>query len=222
VQKLDAELINKNNSKIDKAVSSKKENNTKSSNMASKTISKTTGTSEKKKNVTSVKIQPQQNHQISPNFQINQNPQVSQNSQINHNSQTNQNQLISGNSQNSLNTPKQIMSYKALRKSPEKRRNYGYKESIEEEGFELNESNKPFSKIEENLIETHMNIIRDDARFLTEEGELLTNLKGVGADNEIQMDRYVKVLETIIEKKLNIYSDLKKKMDLCIKQSKMK
>ena len=202
--------------------------------MTSKTVSKTTGTSEKNKNVTSVKIQPQQNPQISQNSQNNQNSQVYQNSQNNQNSQVsqnsqnnqnakiNQNQLISRNSQNSLNTPKQIISYKELRKSPEKRRNFGYKESIEEERFELNDYNKPLTKVEENLIESHINIIKDDARFLTEEGELLTNLKGVGADNEIQIDGYVKVLERIIEKKLNIYSDLKRKMEMCKKQSKRK
>jgi hypothetical protein len=95
-----------------------------------------------------------------------------------------------------------------------------YREPVHEERFETHETNRNFSKEEETLIESHMNIIKNDAKFLTEEGDLLTNLKGIGPDNDIQMDEYVKVLDKIIDKKLNFYKDLKKKMEACKKPIK--
>ena len=96
------------------------------------------------------------------------------------------------------------------------------KNSKDVEQYNSVKSQKRFSLNEENLIERHMRIIKEDAKFLTEEGDLLTNLKGIGPDNDIQMDEYVKSLDYIINKKLTLYLDLKKKMDLCNRTGKRK
>ena len=58
-----------------------------------------------------------------------------------------------------------------------------------------------------------MVIIKDDAKLLTEEGELITNVKGVGKEEDFQMDEYVNGLEKVVKHKLEIYSDLMKKID---------
>lgn len=50
--------------------------------------------------------------------------------------------------------------------------------------------------------------------MLTEEGELITQIKGLGDDTDLKMDEYAMRLEKIINKKLFIYSDLKKKIDV--------
>ena len=52
-----------------------------------------------------------------------------------------------------------------------------------------------------------MQIIKDDAKLLTEEGELISNIKGIGDD--INMEEYTMYLDNIINEKLSIYSKLK-------------
>ena len=61
-----------------------------------------------------------------------------------------------------------------------------------------------------------MNVIKDDAKILTEEGELITKIKGINSDlnEEFTMDEYLNRLEMIIDKKINMYSDLKDKLDI--------
>jgi len=83
-----------------------------------------------------------------------------------------------------------------------------------------NMSNQANSKInarvvkgEANLVSVHMGIIKEDATLLTEEGELVSNVKGVG-DVDYEMDAYTKDLETIIGKKIKMYKDLKTKLDI--------
>jgi len=66
---------------------------------------------------------------------------------------------------------------------------------------------------EDDIINTHMNVIKDDAKYLNEEGNLITNIKGVGTEEDFQMDEYVEGLEKIIAGKLKIYGDLQKKID---------
>jgi len=48
--------------------------------------------------------------------------------------------------------------------------------------------------------------------MLTEEGELITNVKGVGESN-YEMDVYSNRLESIINHKLKVYTELKKKLE---------
>lgn len=50
--------------------------------------------------------------------------------------------------------------------------------------------------------------------MLTEEGELITNIKGIGDQEDFKMDEYTLRLEKIINKKISIYMDLKKKIDV--------
>lgn len=65
--------------------------------------------------------------------------------------------------------------------------------------------------------------------MLTKEGDLIKNIKGVG-DSNMEMDYYTEKLELIINKKLQMYMDLKKKIDIykyrhkieCISRRKMK
>ena len=69
---------------------------------------------------------------------------------------------------------------------------------------------------EDDIVSTHMNVIKDDAKILTEEGELITKIKGINSDlnEEFTMDEYSNRLEMIIDKKINMYSDLKDKLDI--------
>jgi hypothetical protein len=50
--------------------------------------------------------------------------------------------------------------------------------------------------------------------MLTEEGDLITNIKGIGDDNDLKMEEYSARLERIILKKISMYTDLKKKIDI--------
>lgn len=50
--------------------------------------------------------------------------------------------------------------------------------------------------------------------MLTEEGDLITNIKGIGNELDFKMDEYVQRLEKIINKKIAVYTDLKKKIDI--------
>lgn len=50
--------------------------------------------------------------------------------------------------------------------------------------------------------------------MLTEEGDIITNIKGIGSELDFKMDEYTARLEKIINKKIAIYTDLKKKIDI--------
>lgn len=50
--------------------------------------------------------------------------------------------------------------------------------------------------------------------MLTEEGDIITNIKGIGNEIDFKMDEYTLRLEKIINKKIAIYTDLKKKIDI--------
>lgn len=50
--------------------------------------------------------------------------------------------------------------------------------------------------------------------MLTEEGDIITNIKGMGIEVDFKMDEYTLRLEKIINKKIAVYSDLKKKIDI--------
>jgi len=50
--------------------------------------------------------------------------------------------------------------------------------------------------------------------MLTEEGDIITNIKGIGNELDFKMDEYTLRLEKIINKKIAIYMDLKKKIDI--------
>ena len=50
--------------------------------------------------------------------------------------------------------------------------------------------------------------------MLTEEGVLITNIKGIGEETDFKMDEYTNRLEKIINKKIAYYADLKKKLEI--------
>jgi len=50
--------------------------------------------------------------------------------------------------------------------------------------------------------------------MLTEEGVLVTNIKGIGEETDFKMDEYVNRLDKIINKKIAYYVDLKKKIEI--------
>ena len=66
---------------------------------------------------------------------------------------------------------------------------------------------------EDDIINYHMNIIKEDARLLSQEGDLITNIKGVGKEEDFKMDEYIAGLDKIIEQKLKLYNNMKGKVE---------
>ena len=66
---------------------------------------------------------------------------------------------------------------------------------------------------EDDIINSHMNIIKEDARLLSQEGDLITNIKGVGKEEDFKMDEYIAGLEKVINQKLKLYTDIKNKVE---------
>ena len=66
---------------------------------------------------------------------------------------------------------------------------------------------------EDDIINYHMNIIKEDAKLLSQEGDLITNIKGVGKEEDFKMDEYIAGLDKIIEQKLKLYNIMKGKVD---------
>lgn len=67
---------------------------------------------------------------------------------------------------------------------------------------------------EDDLLNTHIEVIKDDAKMLTEEGELITKIKHLEPDQNLKMDEYLILLEEIINKKIFIYSELQDKLSV--------
>ncbi len=81
---------------------------------------------------------------------------------------------------------------------------------------QLSVNNSKITKVvkgEANLVSVHMNIIKEDASLLTEEGELVSNVKGVG-DIDYEIDAYTKDLERIVLRKIKMYKELKTKLEI--------
>ena len=64
---------------------------------------------------------------------------------------------------------------------------------------------------QEALISNHMDIIKSEAKLLTEEGSLISKIKGI-TDENYTMEEYVPKIEDIIETKLNYFKELKQKI----------
>ena len=60
---------------------------------------------------------------------------------------------------------------------------------------------------EEELRNQHLEYLKEAAKLLTEEGELISNVQGFGSE-EYDMDEYVVRMEKIIKRNLEIYGDL--------------
>ena len=57
-----------------------------------------------------------------------------------------------------------------------------------------------------------MNIIKREASLLSEEGKLISKLKGVDNDNNFNMEDYTPYLDNIINEKIDLYKELKRKI----------
>ena len=64
---------------------------------------------------------------------------------------------------------------------------------------------------QEFIISSHMNVIKDEAKMLTDEGCLISSVKGINKET-ILMEEYALRLEKIISKKLQHYKELKMKI----------
>lgn len=58
----------------------------------------------------------------------------------------------------------------------------------------------------------HFEYLKEAAKMLTEESALISNVQGVGGDEEYDMDEYVMRMEKIIVRNLEIYSDLQSRI----------
>ena len=68
---------------------------------------------------------------------------------------------------------------------------------------------------EDDIITTHMEVVKQDAKLLTEEGRLISLIKGIGSEEEkIEVDEYILRLENVLDQKMNIYSGLQDKIDV--------
>jgi hypothetical protein len=64
---------------------------------------------------------------------------------------------------------------------------------------------------QENLISNHIDIIKSEAKLLSEEGNLISKIKGISEEN-YSMEAYVPEIEEIIKLKLNYFHELKEKI----------
>ena len=68
---------------------------------------------------------------------------------------------------------------------------------------------------EDDIINTHMEVVKQDAKLLTEEGRLISLIKGIGTDEDkIEIDEYIQRLDNVLDQKMNIHSGLQDKIDI--------
>ena len=65
---------------------------------------------------------------------------------------------------------------------------------------------------EEELRNKHLEYLKEAAKLLTEEGELISNVQGFGSE-DYDMDEYVSRMDRIVTRNLQIYGDLQKRIN---------
>ena len=80
------------------------------------------------------------------------------------------------------------------------------------EEYEVPEENPNLNNIGEDIVNKHMVIIKEAANILSQEGDLITNIKGVGKEQNFTLDNYIDGLELIVDKKLDMYGDIKNRI----------
>ena len=65
---------------------------------------------------------------------------------------------------------------------------------------------------ENSIIETHIDILRQNTIFLTEEGELISKIKKM-INNKSEMNNYLKRIDEILDSKINNYTELQNKIN---------
>ena len=92
---------------------------------------------------------------------------------------------------------------------------------ISDDFLKYNKLTNQIVEDEDDIVNTHMSVIKSDAKMLTEEGELITKIKGIGGQTEdFTMDEYLIQLEEMVDKKISMYSNLKGKLDIYKKHIK--
>eukprot|EP00358_Blepharisma_japonicum_P007109 CAMPEP_0202942106 /NCGR_PEP_ID=MMETSP1395-20130829/2275_1 /ASSEMBLY_ACC=CAM_ASM_000871 /TAXON_ID=5961 /ORGANISM="Blepharisma japonicum, Strain Stock R1072" /LENGTH=612 /DNA_ID=CAMNT_0049637997 /DNA_START=53 /DNA_END=1891 /DNA_ORIENTATION=- len=77
------------------------------------------------------------------------------------------------------------------------------------EMLDLHEKVETILEEEEELLETHVHAIKEDAQILTEEGELISMAQG---DTDYDIDSYVQRMEILVKHKLTVYQNLYQKV----------
>ena len=73
---------------------------------------------------------------------------------------------------------------------------------------------------QEEIFATHKAAIKEDAKLLTQESELISKVQGVGYV-DFDVDSYVEKLQNVVKKKLKMYNLLSKKIEhfkKCLKE----
>ena len=86
-------------------------------------------------------------------------------------------------------------------------------DKVSDEFFDFHDKVNKILVEQEEIFATHMAAIKEDAKLLTSESELIQNEQGVGF-MDYDIDLYVKKLEYIIKKKLKMYNLLSKKLEV--------
>lgn len=81
-----------------------------------------------------------------------------------------------------------------------------------EEYFAFQEKVTNILEEQEEVFATHMTMIKEDAKLLTQESELISKIQGDGY-GDYDIDSYVEKLEGLIKKKIKMYSLLGRKLD---------
>lgn len=82
---------------------------------------------------------------------------------------------------------------------------------VSDEMVNFHEKIETILEEEEELLESHVNAIKEDALLLREEGALIDIAQGEGAV-DYDIDKYVSRMEQIVQRKVAVYSDLLDKL----------
>ena len=89
---------------------------------------------------------------------------------------------------------------------------YVHRQSDENEDLlNFHEKIETILEEEEDMLETHVNAIKEDAQMLTEEGRLIETVQGEGVV-DYDIDAYVQRLEVLVKHKLSVYQQLLAKL----------
>jgi kinesin family member 2/24 len=84
-------------------------------------------------------------------------------------------------------------------------------EKIGREILDLHEKVESILAEEEEVLEAHVNAIKEDVQILTREGELIALAQG---DGDYDVDQYVQQMEVLIKQKLSVYQQLYERLSL--------
>ena len=116
-------------------------------------------------------------------------------------------------------TGNEIIDYYYINNDDEENIKVIKKENEDYNSNEINNENKNGNPIndkldttQDDLINTHMTVIKNIANMLSEEGDLVTNIKGVGEKKDFTLNEYISGLEKIVDKQINLYEAIKEKI----------